>query len=140
MLELTVLLNDDMARALAQDSLTVARAHLLWELHHRGPSTQRSLAEVLAVSPRNITGLVDGLVSTGFVTRQPHPTDRRATLVTFTAHGARTAQQLETGRDQLARFLFEDMSDRQFAGLVSGLAAVLGRLRAALGQPTGEER
>lgn len=51
-LELAVLMNDDMTRSLARDGLTVSRAHLLWELHHRGPSTQRFLAEVLGVIPR----------------------------------------------------------------------------------------
>src|SRR5918993_821261 len=86
-LELVVLLNEDMTRSLARIGLTSARAHVLWELHHRGPTTQRVLADALQVSPRNVTGLVDGLVETGFVTREPHPGDRRATLVSFTEHG-----------------------------------------------------
>jgi DNA-binding MarR family transcriptional regulator len=132
LLELTVLVNDDMTRSLERDGLTVPRAHLLWQLHHRGPSTQRVLAQALSVSPRNITGLVDGLVATGFVTRQPHPTDRRATLVTFTEHGARTARRLEEGRGQFAELLFAEMTDEELAGLVDGLAAVHGRLRAAI--------
>jgi DNA-binding MarR family transcriptional regulator len=128
-LELAVLMNDDMSQSLARDGLTVSRAHLLWELHHRGPSTQRVLAEALDVSPRNITGLVDGLAATGFVTREPHPTDRRATLVSFTAHGARIAEEMEKGRGQLAELLFSGMSDQQFDGFVDGLEAVLARLR-----------
>ena len=86
-LELAILLNDDMTRALARDGLTVARTHLLWELHQRGPSTQRVLADALGVSPRNITGLVDGLVATGFVTREPHPADRRRTELVLTDSG-----------------------------------------------------
>ncbi len=140
LLELTVLLNDDMTRSLERDGLTVSRAHLLWELHHRGPSTQRVLAQALSVSPRNITGLVDGLVATGFVTRQPHPTDRRATLVTFTERGARTARQLEDGRGQFAELLFAGLTDKQLTGLVDGMATVLTRFREALGQPAGKRR
>lgn len=132
-LELAVLLNDDMTKSLAAAGLTVSRAHLLWELRHRGPSTQRVLAEALDVSPRNITGLVDGLVATGFVTREPHPKDRRATLVSFTNSGARTASELEEGREQLADLLFAGMLDKQFDGLVAGLGAVLARLRHVLG-------
>ena len=130
--ELTVLLNEDMTRTLARDGLTVARAHLLWELYHRGPSTQRVLAEALDVSPRNVTGLVDALVATGFVTREPHPTDRRATLVSFTEHGARTATELDKGREQLAELLFAPMSDTQFDGLAAGLGLVLARLKEEL--------
>jgi DNA-binding MarR family transcriptional regulator len=128
-LELAILLNDDMTRTLARDGLTVARTHLLWELHRRGPSTQRVLADALGVSPRNITGLVDGLVVTGFVTREPHPADRRATLVSPTAHGARTASRMEEERAHLAELLFSTMSERQFDEFADGLELVLTRLR-----------
>ncbi len=132
MLELAVLMSEDMTQSLARDGLTVSRARVLWELYHRGPSTQRVLAEALDVSPRNITGLVDGLVATGFVPREPHPTDRRATLVSFTERGARTAKEMDEGRQQLGELLFSEMSGKQFDGLVEGLGAVLTRLREEL--------
>jgi DNA-binding MarR family transcriptional regulator len=105
---------------------------VLWALRHQGPSTQRVLAEALDVSPRNITGLVDALVATGFVTRQRHPSDRRATLVSLTTRGDRMATQMVEGRAQLAELLFSRMSDEEFDGLVAGLAAVLVRLREEL--------
>jgi len=139
-LETTVLLGADMERGLAALGLTTARAHLLWELEHRGPSTQQTLATALGVSPRNVTGLVDGLVATGFVTRQPHPTDRRATLVTATGHGAQVARALVQGREELAEQLFGDLPDAVFAGLVEGLGAVLSRLRAALADASADSR
>jgi DNA-binding MarR family transcriptional regulator len=131
-LELAVLVNDDMTRTLARDGLTTARAHLLWELHQHGPTTQRELADALRVSPRNVTGLVDALVSTGFVTRQPHPHDRRATLVAFTDRGAATATALADGQREFAELLFAEMSPERFAGFVTGLDEVLGRLRQAI--------
>lgn len=138
-LELSVLMSQDMTQSFERDGLTPSRAHLLWELHERGPSTQRVLAEALDVSPRNVTGLVDGLVATGFVTREPHPTDRRATLVCFTAHGERIAEQFDDGRDELAEVLFAGMSERRLAGLEKGLGPVLERLRAALSETKGEQ-
>lgn len=72
-LELVIVVSDDMTRTLSAQGLTDARAHLLWEVHHRGPSTQRVLADALRVSPRNITGLVDALVATGLVTASRTP-------------------------------------------------------------------
>jgi DNA-binding MarR family transcriptional regulator len=66
------------------------------------------------------------------VTREPHPTDRRATLVTFTDRGVRTALKLAAGQRELADLLFAGMPDRRFDGLVGGQAEVLDRLRAAL--------
>lgn len=128
-LELAVLMNDDMTRSLARDGLTVSRAHLLWVLGERGPTTQRALADALDVSARNITGLVDGLVATGFVTRQPHPTDRRATLISFTEHGEAITKVMQEGQQELASDLFADMPPRQLACFVKGLGEVLDRLR-----------
>src|SRR5688500_1721418 len=104
-LELVVLVNRDMTQSLARDGLTGPRAHVLWELQQRGPLTQRSLADALSVSARNVTALIDGLSASGFVTREAHPTDRRATLVTFTERGAATAAALDRGQEEFARIL-----------------------------------
>lgn len=137
-LELAVLLGEDMDRGLARQGLSGPRAHLIWELQKRGPSTQQTLARALGVTPRNVTGLVDGLVATGFVTREPHPSDRRAALVTFTEQGARTAEGFVQGRAAVADMLFEGIPDDVFDGLVTGLDIVLARVRTALAE-AGEE-
>jgi DNA-binding MarR family transcriptional regulator len=139
-MELTVLLGADMERGLAAQGLTPSRAHLLWELQRLGPTTQQALAEALDVSPRNVTSLVDGLVATGFVTREPHPTDRRAALVTFTEQGARVAEEFVRGRAAIADLLFTGMPANVFDGLVEGLDVVLDRLRAALAEAEEERR
>ncbi|HWG98215.1 MAG TPA: MarR family transcriptional regulator [Pilimelia sp.] len=133
-LELVVLLGEDMTQSLARDRLTVSRAHVLWELARRGPSTQRVLADALKVSARTVTGLVDGLVATGFVTREPHPTDRRATLVTVTEHGARVTGAMHEGHRELADLLFADMPRQRFTHFVAGLDEVLTRLRDRLAE------
>ena len=132
---LTVLLGRDMAESLAGMGLTEARAHLLWELQARGPVTQRTLATALHVTPRAITALVDGLVETGFVTREPRPGDRRAILVTFTELGRTTGQALADGHRELARSLFAGMPGEAFDGFDTGLSHVVNRLRALLTKP-----
>jgi DNA-binding MarR family transcriptional regulator len=131
-LELTVLLGQDMTDSLAREGLTVSRAHLLWQLRQRGPCTQRALAADLHVTPRTITALVDALVATGFVTRQPHPSDRRAALVTFTEQGRTTAQALLDGHRRLARQLFGGLPAEVFDCFDTGLIQVLIQLRSAL--------
>ncbi len=128
-LELTVVLSEDMDRGLASHGLTVSRAHLLWALRQLGPTTQRTLADALAVSPRTITGLVDGLVATGFVTREPHPTDRRATHVSFTEHGARTVAALERGYEELAQALFAGTPAGEVDRFVASIEDLVVRLR-----------
>lgn len=131
-LELTVLLGEDMQRDLAARGLTRARTHLLWVLADAGPATQRSLAQTLGVSPRNVTGLVDGLEQTGFVTREPHPTDRRATLVTLTEQGTATVARLRREHADLAQQLFGSLSARRFDEFAKALDEVLATLRNAL--------
>lgn len=137
-LEVAVLVNQDMNSSLAAYGLTPARTHLLWELFHHGPCTQRVLADALAVSARNVTGLVDGLELTGHVTREPHPGDRRATLVTLTGQGIQVMTQMQKAQEQFARLLFGDLPSAQLAPLTQGLAHVLDRLRELA--PKGEPR
>ncbi|RCV48362.1 MarR family winged helix-turn-helix transcriptional regulator [Marinitenerispora sediminis] len=127
-LELTVLLHQDAARGLARDGLTTSRATLLWKLREIGPAPQRRLAEELDVSPRNVTGLVDALEATGFVTREHDPADRRASLVTLTEHGASVVERLRRQRDELARDLFGAMPETRFDAFTAGLDDVLRRL------------
>ncbi|WP_432986010.1 MarR family winged helix-turn-helix transcriptional regulator [Dactylosporangium sp. CA-233914] len=129
-LELVVLLNADMSRRLAADQLTPARTTVLWTLRGRGPATQRQLAEALDVSARNITGLVDGLAGADLVSREPHPTDRRATLVTLTRRGTQLVETLEAEQREFASLLFDDMPAPRLHGIVDGLADVVGRLKA----------
>ena len=132
LLEVAMLVNEDMTTSLARDGLTPSRTRLLWVLGQQGPSTQRSLAEALGVSARNVTGLVDALAETGFVTREPHPTDRRASLVSFTDHGAATVERLRREQQEFAHLLFGDLSGRRLHALVGGLGEVRDRLRAAM--------
>jgi DNA-binding MarR family transcriptional regulator len=137
LLELTVLLNEDLTTSLVADGVTASRAPLLWHVGQHGPSTQRALADALGVAPRTVTGLVDALEETGFVTREPHPTDRRATLVTFTPRGRRLVAKWQRGQGEFAELLFGRMPPRRFAGLVAGLDDVLATLRAHLPPPAG---
>jgi DNA-binding MarR family transcriptional regulator len=125
-------LNEDMTQAIEALALTPSRMHLLWELGQRGPVFQRVLAEALKVTPRAVTGLVDALVADGLVTREAHPGDRRATLVTLTPRGETLVTQLKRDHKRLARALFAPMSPREFDGFARGLGGVIDRLRAHL--------
>ncbi|MFI6294282.1 MarR family winged helix-turn-helix transcriptional regulator [Nonomuraea sp. NPDC050790] len=130
-LELAVLLREEMERRLAADGLTPARAQVLRELGGRGPLQQRELAATLEVSARNITGLVDGLAATGFVTREPHPDDRRATLVTLTARGTAAVRAMADGRAEAAAALFAGLAPQRLAAYTADLDVLLGNLRKA---------
>ena len=120
-LHLATLVQADLARFERKSGLTTSRIHLLWVLGAAGPSTQQSLAEALGVTPRNVTGLVDGLVTSGHVTREPHPTDRRATLVTPTSTGEATIRELLDSHVDLAKQLFGHVPERRLGVFVETL-------------------
>ncbi|OZM71192.1 MarR family transcriptional regulator [Amycolatopsis antarctica] len=119
---------------LERSGLTSSRAHVLWVLADRGPSMQQRLASDLEVSPRNVTALVDALVSGGFVSRETHPADRRACLVTLTAAGKRAVTAMARGRETLAVELFGSLSARDravAARVLTGAGTRLAELVAA---------
>lgn len=129
LLEVSVLLQADMARSMSEVGLTVTKTHLLWQVQRNGPSTQRRLATDLGVSPRHVTGLVDALELDGFARRQPHPHDRRAFLVGLTAQGEATMAQMKEQRREAAEELVADLDVAAVDRLRKSLAVVLARLR-----------
>jgi DNA-binding MarR family transcriptional regulator len=52
------------------------------------------LAEILNVSPRNVTGLIDGLEGDGMVRRVPDPRDRRSVHAQLTPLGRKRVQSV----------------------------------------------
>ena len=133
-LELALLLDEDMERELTARGLTKARTRVLWEMVQRPAAHQKELAAAVGVTPRTMTGLIDGLAATGFVVRTPDPDDRRAQRVELTSRGRDTAQWLVTSRITLAGDLFGGMSAEQFACFTQGLTEVILRLRTAMEQ------
>lgn len=111
-------------------ALTFARYELLTLLSfsREGRMPLSSAASRLQVHPTSVTNTVDRLEAVGLVTREPHPGDRRATLVTLTPAGR-----------ELAARATEALNGEVFArpGLDAGdteqLIAIISRLRFAAG-------
>jgi DNA-binding MarR family transcriptional regulator len=110
--------------------LTFARYELLMLLHFssRGSMPIKKASERLQVHPTSITNAVDRLESAGLVTRQPHPTDGRTTLVGVTDEGRRVALK---ATEELNSTVFAEpgLSARRVQTLIS----VLGDLRRSAG-------
>ncbi len=96
-----------------------------------GPAIMKDLAGALGTTPRNVTAMVDALEHGGLVTRLPHPSDRRATLIQLT----------ELGRTELrqARLVALERVTSLFGGLTLAeqkqYAQTLGQLLSALCHP-----
>jgi DNA-binding MarR family transcriptional regulator len=116
-------------RKAAEAGASVPRLRLLYQVHCNGPQKMADLAEALAVTPRNVTALVDGLESEGLVRRVPHSTDRRVTLVELTCSSDGVAAQFGTFQASLAS-LFVDMTDDDRRTLLRLMESLHDRMRA----------
>ena len=113
---------DRMRAALARHAgITATDVDALEHLEADGPLTQRELGGRLSLTSGAITMLVDRLERAGWVSRRPHPTDRRYLLVELSpnvaertppglaeyhaAIGALTATMHGKDRDTIAAFL-----------------------------------
>ena len=84
----------------------------------------KELAELLRIAPRSATEVVDLLATKGLVERAPHPSDRRATLLSLTAEGVQLRKQVLADRKREAHEFFSvlEPTDRV------ELARILGEL------------
>jgi DNA-binding MarR family transcriptional regulator len=104
--------------------ITPGQARALRVLSKHGDMRLNHLSEHLRIAPRSTTEVVDALEERGLVERRPDPTDRRATRVTLTAHGAEVSDEI--GRARRAG------ADRSFAGLDPEDRRTLARILRAL--------
>jgi DNA-binding MarR family transcriptional regulator len=72
-----------------------------------------AIAGYLNVTPRNVTGLVDGLEAAGLVERVPDPADRRATIVRMTPEGESVAQRGRRVSDTVMKKVLGILSDEE---------------------------
>jgi DNA-binding MarR family transcriptional regulator len=91
------LAGDGLAAAVCQATgLNRTELEALEHLEEDGPLTQRQLADRLRLTSGGTTLLVDRLERGGFVTRRPHPDDRRAVLLELNpSAGGRVSEALE---------------------------------------------
>lgn len=92
--------------AVAPLGLTPGQARALGTLARHGRMRLSELSERLHIAPRSTTEVVDALEAEGFVAREPDETDRRATLVVLTDHGAEVGRQLSQARAAEAEAFF----------------------------------
>ena len=79
--------------------LPFSRVRALWRLE-RGPRTLSELADDMGTDAPAATVLINALEERGLVKRTPHPTDRRAKLVSLSAGGRRMVDIVEKITDQ----------------------------------------
>ena len=82
-----------------------------------GESSMRELSDLLQVSPRTVTDLVDGLEGRGLVARGPHPNDRRVTLLMLTGAGRESLAEARVAAESSGAAAIANLSAAEQATL-----------------------
>ena len=109
-------------RDLSAHDLTLGDYQVLVYLSEAPERSMRmcDLADLLQLSPSGLTRRLDGLVKTGFVTREPSTDDRRVMLATLTPSGFAALEA--AAPDHVAsvrRHIFDRLDDDQVDSLAS---------------------
>jgi DNA-binding MarR family transcriptional regulator len=89
-----------------RQGVSMTQIHVLWLLEHHGELPMSRLAELLAVSPSNSSGLIDRMGEHGLVERRRVADDRRVVMVGIASEGLRVLRELEeVHHDRLRRAL-----------------------------------
>lgn len=105
----------------AADDLPPHLVRALRVFAHSDGLRASELARHLRVAPRSATEMVDGLQERGLVTREPDPTDRRATLVRATSQAEAVLAEAAERRRDAGRAVFarlEEGDRRELARLL----------------------
>ncbi len=92
------------------------------------PLPPHEIAARLIITRATVTGLVDSLERRGYVQRQPHPSDRRMTLVAITEKGRQVADAFRPIVHQHQKKWFQNLSEQEQQQFLDSLH----RLQAAL--------
>ena len=113
---------------MSRTGTTPARARLLMALQCPTGAKMSEIGVRLGVTPRNVTKLVDGLEGEGLLVREPHPYDRRVTLLRLTETGRQVCRESMGANWATAAQLYEQLSAgerRQLAGILRKLLDAL---------------
>lgn len=118
---------------LAQEDMPIKlsgpRLRLFLTVHDAGRMRMGDLAAKLGITPRTVTTLVDALERAGLLTRQPDPTDRRATLLELTPKAREHFERVHAIQQEMSEKIMGALDAdqrRQLYGLLARLNATLG--------------
>ena len=118
-------LREKSAETLAPWDITPAHVRALRTLSRHGTMRLSELSDHLQIAARTATEVVDALQAGDLVRRRADPSDRRATLVEVTEHGARVLAEIRATRGTEAGRIFGRLSPADRAEL----ARILSKLR-----------
>ncbi|MBC7595548.1 MAG: MarR family transcriptional regulator [Kineosporiaceae bacterium] len=113
-----------MVRTSPQSALSRTAAGTLSVLDRLGPQPITTLADIEAITQPAMTGLVQRLESTGFITRQPDPLDGRAALIAITDDGHTTLTERRRKHEDAIASRVAQLGPEQLSVLLAALPVI----------------
>jgi DNA-binding MarR family transcriptional regulator len=123
--ELADLLVAQRLHALSRSHLTAQQVRVLAVLQLSGDVPAGEVARLLGVTAATTTGIVDGLVTLGLVTRRADTDDRRVRLLSITPHGGEVLRDTVVLPDASGNDLLERLTPDELAGLLAGVRGMM---------------
>lgn len=108
---------------------TSTQCHLLTELGRSGPLPLSELGTRVSLEKSWVSRAVEAMAARGLVTKEPNPSDARSWLVTLTADGVRTVDELNQTLDAHATQLLGRFGARDRAAVEKSLVLLMQALR-----------
>lgn len=100
---------------------------IAWLVREFGPQSQVALCDMLTVDRASMVKFVDRLEARGWVTREPHPSDRRQNAVTLTAKGKKGLKAADAAAQACEERSLAALSPQQRAALAEILKVLVQR-------------
>jgi DNA-binding MarR family transcriptional regulator len=114
--------------------LTMAQLKSLFFISNQGSTHPGKLAAALAVTPTNVTGIIDRLEKHGLVSRTMDTQDRRVMLLRVTGRGEDLVTKLRERRQGYLAGVLAKLSPDELAALARGFRALAGATEAREGE------
>jgi len=130
--ETFLLIDDGDRRFFRRFDLTVSRYYALLHIGGDPGISFSQLSERMVCDKSNVTRIIKGLESSGYVTRQPHETDGRTLRLYLTEEGTAVYQQATRAHKTYNDTRLHCITDLQHDNLVDGLTRLNEYMRADL--------
>ena len=107
-----------------------ALLHVMVAEQDGAPLTPSQLGQRIGVSGAAITYLVDRMVQSGHLSREPHPADRRKVLLGYAEHGSAVARSFFTPLGEHTGTALDAFSAAELTTAHRVLTALVGSMRA----------
>jgi DNA-binding MarR family transcriptional regulator len=109
-------------QALIPDSITPMQFSALMRLHEHGACSQNQLGRLAGMDVATIKGVVDRLRDKGLVRANPDPEDKRRSVISLSASGARMIAPLQAAGHQITRKTLSPLSEQERKTLLNLLS------------------